>query len=408
MRIFSTTPATKEAFEELLANPGKVFEMMALDMKTIAERTLSDLLRQELTSYLGRQKYERNGKKESNHRNGSYPKKFTAKSLGELELSIPRDRKAEFSSQLVRKYERSDKALEKDICSLFLMGLSTRNIALLSKSLIGKSVSRGEVSNINKELLTGIDAWRCRDLSPLKIKYMFLDGVFFKMRVKKKITTVPMLVVVGVTTENHKIFLNIQQGDKESASTWREIFKDLKSRGLQRNEVKLGIMDGLSGLMNVFKEEFPQASVQRCQVHVARNVLAKVPRTRKQAVADKLRDIFYASSRKKSLQLFDRFAKENKNDLPSAIKCLESSLHECLSFYSFPEEEWLSLRTTNCIERVNKEFKRRTKPMEIMAGEKSAYRLLCFIAFKMELNWKAAPLHKKPSLPALQEFTQMI
>jgi transposase-like protein len=125
-------------------------------------------------------------------------------------------------------------------------------------------------------------------------------------------------------------------------------------------------------------------------------------------IADILRTIFYASSRKKALECYDEFVKNYKEELPSAVKCLGTSIHECLSFQSFPEEEWLSLRTTNCIERVNKEFKRRTKPMEIMAGEKSAYRLLCFIAFKMEMNWKVAPLHKKSGLPTLQEFTQLI
>lgn len=112
------------------------------------------------------------------------------------------------------------------------------------------------------------------------------------MRQGHSIDIIPMLVVIGVTTDNQKTFLTIQKGDKESATTWREVFKDLKSRGLDPKTVELGIMDGLSGLMTVFKEEFSHAKVQRCQVHVARNVLCKVPRKSKQEVADPLRDIF--------------------------------------------------------------------------------------------------------------------
>lgn len=237
---------------------------------------------------------------------------------------------------------------------------------------------------------------------------MYIDGVNFHMRVKRSIEVIPMLVVIGVTQSGQRTFLAIQQGDKESASTWREVFKDLKHRGLEGTKVQLGIMDGLSGLMSVFKEEFSHAKVQRCQVHVSRNVLCKVPQKQKREVSDKLRDIFYASSRKKAKENFDAFVTDFETSLPSAVKCLSQVIEECLTYYSFPSEEWRSLRTTNLIERVNKEFKRRTKPMEILAGEASAYRLLCFIALKMELGWKKCPIDKdiSPLLEA-KKFTQL-
>jgi putative transposase len=132
----------------------------------------------------------------------------------------------------------------------------------------------------------------------------------------------------------------------------------------------LGVMDGLPGLEKVFKEEFPGAKVQRCQVHVTRNVLAKVPKKLKKAVADDdLRSIFYASSKEKAMEFFAVFKEKWEKDLPSAVKCLENSIQSCLTFFICPEEEWISLRTTNVIERLNKEFKRRTKPMEIVRRE---------------------------------------
>jgi putative transposase len=141
--------------------------------------------------------------------------------------------------------------------------------------------------------------------------------------------------------------------------------KDLKRRGLNSQTITLGIMDGLPGLEKVFREEFPQAKVQRCQVHVARNVLAKVPQKLKQQVADDIRSIFYASSREKAMEFSSQFTVRWSKDVPSAVKCLQNSLDSCLTFFDFPEEEWISLRTTNVIERLNKEFRRRTKPMEI-------------------------------------------
>jgi len=188
---------------------------------------------------------------------------------------------------------------------------------------------------------------------------------------------------------------------------WRELFKDLKGRGLDALNIRLGIMDGLPGLEKVFKEEFPKAKVQRCQVHVAKNVLAKVPRKLKQAVADDMRSIFYASTKAKARKLFKEFKKEWAKELPSAVKTLGSSVDACLTFFDFPEDEWTSLRTTNIIERLNKEYKRRTKPMEIVAGEAACYKLLTFISLRMELSWRANPVGKvRPNLPFYGIYTK--
>lgn len=408
--VISSVPEAKAVFSELLSEPEKIFSMIQFDFRSVAERTLSDLLKVELTQHLGRERHQRHGVvaiDKKNYRNGSYKRNFAVKNIGNLEINVPRDRNGEFESKLIRKYERYDSAIEKDICLMFLSGLSTRSIALLSNTILGRSISAGEVSNINEKLLTGIDAWRQRDLSQMKIKFMYVDGVFFKMRVGHKIERVPMLVVIGVTEKDQKVFLAIQQGDKESASTWRQIFKDMKSRGLDKTTVELGIMDGLSGLMTVFRDEFPSAKIQRCQVHVARNVLSKVPHGKKKEVADSLRDIFYAGTRDKAKEAFQMFYADYNDVLPSATKSLANVIDECLTFFSFPQEYWLALRTSNCIERVNKEFKRRTKPMEVLAGEKSTYRLLCFIAAKMEMGWKCMPVSRAPTLPSIKEFTQL-
>ena len=166
-------------------------------------------------------------------------------------------------------------------------------------------------------------------------------------------------------------------------------------------------MDGLAGLEKVFREEFSQSKVQRCQVHVPRNVLAKVPQKLKQQVADDMRSIFYASSREKALEFSSRFSERWQKEVPSAVKCLQNSLDSCLTFFDFPEEEWISLRTSNVIERLNKEFRRRTRPMEIVAGEHACYTLLAFISIRMELYWKSNPVGKvRYNLPALRKLIE--
>jgi len=147
-------------------------------------------------------------------------------------------------------------------------------------------------------------------------------------------------------------------------------------------------------------------------VHVSRNVLAKVPRKLKPEVASDLRCIFYAPSREKAKELFQAFRRKWEQEIPSAVKCLANSLDSCLTFFKFPPKEWISLRTTNIIERLNKEFKRRTKVMEIVAGERACYNLLAFICLKMELHWRKVPMGKvlramfHPQIKALNEFTQ--
>lgn len=398
----------KEIFRELMSSPEKMFEMLDLDLKQIASGTISELLKAELTTFLGRAIYGRgNDGEEKNHRNGRYVRGYAVKGVGKIYVEVPRDRLGKYESSLIRKYEKHDQRIGQDLALMFLTGMSTRNIGLISKKLLGIKVSAGEVSNVSKELLTGIDVWRSKPLHDLKIKYMYIDGVFFSCRVKRSISKVPVLVIIGVTEDNKKIFLAIQQGDKESSTTWRETFKDLKVRGLDFSRVQLGVMDGLPGLMSVFKEEFSNARVQRCQVHVARNVLCKVPKTAKKEVADSLRDVFYASSKKLAKENYNNFVTKYNNLYPSAVKSLSTVLEECLTFFSFPDEDWRSLRTSNLIERVNKEFKRRTKPMEIMAGEASMYRILGFVCLKIEATWKTFPYRKSLDDQDLEKFTQL-
>jgi putative transposase len=393
--------------KEIERVPAKLFEYIGMSIQKEVGTFLSNLMGKELTDHIGREKYERKDGA-TDYRNGSYTRTFCIKGIGDVEVRVPRDRNGDFQSQVLPKAQRYDDRITEDLAALYLTGISTRTLSLLTKRLIGRSLSATEVSNASAELKQSVEAWRTRDLSRERFKYLFVDGVTFRMRIGKTIERVPILVVIGVKEDGTKLVLVLQSGDKESAPTWRQLFKDLKKRGLDVSTITLGIMDGLSGLEKVFEEEFPHAKIQRCQVHVARNVLAKVPRKLKQAVADDLRSIFYASSKKKAQEFAVAFAAKWEKDLPSAVKCLANSLDACLTFFSFPEEEWISLRTTNVIERLNKEFRRRTKPMEIVAGENACYLLLAFISLKMEMNWRATKIGKvRPNLPLYKKFTQL-
>jgi putative transposase len=406
MKVEVSVPEVISLFKEIQAQPEQLFEMIRVDVRKDVGKYLSKLMDIELTHFLGRDWYE-HGQGEVNHRNGSYDRNFTLKGIGEVQVDVPRDRKSEFKTQVIPRSKQYEDDIRQDLSFMFLTGVSTRSLSMISTRLIGRKISSTEISNANKDLIDAVERWRTRDLSAEEIKYIFLDGVNFDMRINGSIEKVPVLVAIGVTETGQKLVLGFQAGDKESAPTWREFFKDLKKRGLDSNNMVLGVMDGLSGLEKVFKEEFPKAKVQRCQVHVARNVLAKVPKKLKKAVADDMRSIFYASSKKKAMGFFDIFKQKWQQELPSAVKCLEHSIESCLTFFICPEDEWISLRTTNIIERLNKEFKRRTKPMEILAGENACYTLLAFICLKMELQWRSNPIGKvRKNLPHFKELEE--
>lgn len=409
MKLTVSVPEVVEIFKAIQTQPDQLFDLIRADIRQSVGQYLSEMMQVELTQFLGREPYERSGES-SNHRNGSYGRQFTLKGIGHVSVQVPRDRKGDFETQVIPRSKRYEDQLRQDLSLMFLTGISTRTLSMLSQRLIGRSVSATEVSNANQELIEAVEKWRNRDLSQEQIKYIFVDGVNFDMRTGDTIEKVPVLVAIGVSETGHRLVLGLQAGDKESASNWREFFKDLKRRGLQSQWVTLGIMDGLTGLETVFKDEFRKAKIQRCQVHVARNVLAKVPKKYKQAIADEMRSIFYASSKDKSLALFKAFKSKWQKTIPSAVKCLHQALDACLTFFNCPKEEWISLRTTNIIERLNKEFKRRTKPMEIVAGEQACYTLLAFISLKMELHWRYSPVGKvRSNLPILQgkNFTQI-
>lgn len=378
-----------------------VMDLMKLDIKSQATDFINGLMDCEFELFLGRDKYERVSGfeiSERHLRNGHYQRTFAVKGLGRLNVKVPRDRQGKYQTKVLEPYKRNEASIEEDVAVLYLLGQSTRSLALISERLLGTKISAGKVSECSGRLIESVEKWRSRPLTE-KFKYLYLDGTNFSMRIDKKIVKVCVLVVIGVDENGVKQVLALQAGDKESAGAWRQLFKDLKVRGLNKQAVQLGIMDGLPGLEKVFKEEFPEAKVQRCQVHVARNIMSKVPHSIKQKVADDLRSVFYAESKKKALSFFEDFKRTYEKEIPSAVKCLEVSLESTLCYLSFPEEEWLSLRTTNPIERLNKEFKRRTKSMEIVAGEASCYNLLAVISLRMEVYWKRHPITFQKSLP---------
>lgn len=381
-----------EMMEKVKAGKGKLnlLAIIASEAKSRTQELINSLLKSEITISLGRKNYERQEGSKQNYRNGYHKQRsFLIKGIGKIKIKVPRDRIGSFESKIIPKKQQDDGTFGDVLQEMFLAGISTRKVGDVTQKILGRNYSASEVSKAVKTMTSEMEAWRDRRLDWKTYVYLYCDGVNFKIRRDKKdIFKESVLAVIGVASDGTKDVLGFQAGNKETAEHWKSFFSSLIQRGIKFRDVQLGIMDGLPGLEEAFKDKFPNAVIQRCQVHKAKNVLQKINKKDKSNVAADMRKVFYASSKTRAKTAMRDFETKWEIKYPSATKCLRKDINSCLRFYDFPQQHWLSIRTTNPIERLNKEYKRRTKVMEILNGEQCLYRILFYISKRMEKYWK--------------------
>jgi putative transposase len=390
---------TSQQVEKVLEHTAReeFFESLTEKMREFSRMMLEATVEEELTQFLGYTSYQRIHKK-NNSRNGHY-KRNLATRLGFLEsLKVARDRSGNFQSIIIPRYKRKEQWINQRIFELFVTGASTRKMKYLTKKLFGRGYSAGTVSNINKQLTDQVRQWMNGPITD-RIVYLFVDAVHIPVR-RRTVSKESLLTVVGITDQGKRILLAMQLGDREKAGSWKEFFKNLKVRGLKSEAVRLGIMDGLPGLEQTFREEFPNSEVQRCMVHKLRNVSCKVPHKLQEEVMRACKEIFYAKDADESRQRFREWKKTYQHLVPAAVECLEKDLGVCLTFYYFPKLHWISIRTTNIIERVFREFRRRIRQMDALQGEDAALRILYALATEINTRWEERHVR------GYREFTQ--
>jgi putative transposase len=381
--------ALVKQFEE---SPAEAMQEVIGQMRSAFRSTLERLMDTEIELFLGSQK--------GNKRNGYVERTYGVKGVGEIKLKVPRDRNGQFVSKVVPPKRRYDVGLEKEIALLNLAGLSTRMLSLVSKRVLGINVSATEVSNALHTIVPEAKKFLNRSLGDRKFVYLYIDGTNFAVR-RSTVELEPTLVVIGVDEHGCKTVVSAVQGDKDAKSAWQMVFADLKSRGLESKTVQLGIMDGLPGLATAFVEAFPRAKAARCWVHKARNVLPRVPKRYQAAFKSDWDAIQYAENKAAATAAYQALRERWQATCGDAVDCLERDLDALLVHYEFPPEHWAALRTTNPIERVNKEFKRRSKSMETVSPNGLA-ALLAFVALRLEYGWATTPItsNKLKNLPA--------
>jgi len=381
IKVEISMPEAAKALDEFRREPKRTFELISHEITSAVSNLFDQILQIEMSIFLGQPDQK------NNKRNGYYERDFALKGVGCIRIKMPIDRKRNFKSVVIKSHEQIDPRLKEDLAVLHLAGISTRLMAMLSKRILGVAVSADTVSKSLGVIEERATQWLTRPLGENKYWALFIDGTNFRIQRRGSTEKEPSLVVVGIDARNCMSILAVEPGTKDNVEAWRSVFNELSKRGLDVSSVRIGIMDGLPGLEKLFLEMFPKSVTARCWVHALRNALAKTPKRLTDSFKLLAQGVMYASSENQARVAFEKLKTTMNQDAQRAVHCLEKDLDSLLVHYRFDKKFWRTLRTTNPIERVNKELKRRVKSMETI-GERTLETLIAFTAMRLEFYWQ--------------------
>jgi transposase-like protein len=352
-------------------------------LRGLVERAVQAILEAQMTAHLGAAKHER-GEGRTGYRNGYKPRTLVTR-VGTLRLAVPQDREGTFSTELFARYQRSEQALVATLMEMYLHGVSTRKVAAITEELCGTAFSKSQVSALAGRLDGELAAWRERSLGEHAYPYLTVDARYEHVRVDGRVVSQGVLVVAGVRGDGVREVLAVSVADSESEASYEALFRSLKERGLRG--VELVTSDDHRGLVAAIARHFQGASWQRCQVHTARNLLATVPQSRRRELADDLRAVFAASTRAQAQASAEAAADRWRPTHPKVAARLEEELEAALTCLAFPAEHRRRIRTTNGVERLNQELKRRTRVVRIFPNRESLLRLVTALAMEQSEEW---------------------
>jgi len=389
-RIPPSKRMEQEFFQSIFEGKNLLSGMVQAGAQLMLQRALEE----EVTVFLGRGHYKRGKRLQGGYRNGYEPAAISS-GEGKIQVELPQTRETEFSfrSVILELWQRRSENLEKLIPALYVKGLSQRDIErTLQENLGVGKVSRSVVSKLSRKIYSDFDQWRKRDLSGHKILYFFLDAHYLALRQgtdKKE----GVLVAWGITEEGKKVLLHIDRGERESYDCWKTFVEDMKLRGL--NEPLLVILDGNLGLKKMIRECFPYSLVQRCQVHKMRNILSKLPKDIQTKMKRLIHSAFYAKDYPEGLRIARDIIARFEDEFPSAMECLGESLEDVLCVLKFPATHRKSIRSTNLLERLLGESKRRTKVIPRFPTEKSCLSLVYAVLIDVSAHWHGLKMTPK-------------
>ncbi|MDC1286913.1 IS256 family transposase [Gammaproteobacteria bacterium] len=336
------------------------------------EETLNAMLDAEADEMCNAQRYEHSPDRVDT-RAGSYTRKLHTKA-GEVEVKVPKLRKQTFETAIIERYRRRDISIEEAIVQMYLAGVSVRRVEDITEALWGTRVSSGTVSKLNQKVYKHIERWRVQPIEG-EYAYVYLDGIVLKRSWGGEVKNVSLLSAIGVDEDGYRRILGVCEGHKEDKAGWHGFLKHLKDRGLQG--VRLMVSDACLGLVESIEEVYPGADWQRCVVHFYRNVFSHVPHTKVREVAAMLKAIHAQENKEAAKEKASQVVEKLKAmKLSAAAKLVDQSIHETLTYYDYPSEHWLKLKTNNPMERLLKEARRRTKVVGAFPDGHSALMLV--------------------------------
>ena len=351
------------------------------------ELVLQALIEAEATERIGADRYERSEER-SAWRNGARERLLATKA-GDVNLKIPKLRKGSFFPSILERRRRIDRALFAVVMEAYVHGVSTRKVDDLVAALGAASgISASEVSRICKGLDEEMAAFRTRSLGHVEFPYAFLDATYLKGRVRNQVVSRAVVAATGVSAEGEREVLGLAVGDTENEAFWTEFLRSLRSRGL--SGVRLVISDHHLGLKNAIATVFVGAAWQRCRVHFMRNALAKVPRANAEMVAADNRTIFAQPAAGAVGEQFERIVATLSTQFPEVAAMLCDAREDLTAFAAFPLEHWRKIWSTNPLERLHREVKRRTNVVGVFPNDESIVRLVTAVILEQHDEWAVA------------------
>jgi len=375
MDLNKITPMIVESLEDLSKN-GLVNLIPAL------ERLMNELMKIEREQVLQAAPYERTERREG-YANG-FKNKHLKTRFGQLQLDVPKTRGVPFYPSCLEKGDVTEKALKNALAEMYVQGVSTRRVKKITEELCGTEVSSSQVSRMAKILDEELEGFRNRDLG--KIRYLYLDADYQKVRHNGHVIKMACLKAVGVNEEGYREVLGISCNLSEAEVHWRKFLEGLTTRGL--HGVELVISDDHAGLRGALQSHFTSVPWQRCLFHLAQNAQSYVPQVKyREEVGREIREIYQAAKLGEAENRKKEFIKEWEEKAPELCEWLEENFIEGLTFFNYPKAHWKKIRTVNVVERLNQEVKRRTRVARLFPNEESCERLVTAIAKNIHEDW---------------------
>lgn len=358
-------------------------------MKQLVEGCVQQLLQAEVAQHLQAEPYVRSSQR-TGQRNGTKPRTLVSRA-GVLELQLPQVRDGSFHTELFARYQRCEQALAATLMEMVIGGVSTRKVARITEELCGKTFSKSTVSALCTQLDPVVKAWNERRLEGKAYPFLLVDAIYVKVRSEGRVRSQAFHLAVGINASGTREILGCQLYDGESTTSWKEFFLWLNTRGL--SGIDLVVSDAHGGLVSAVQETFVGASWQRCQAHFLRNIEDACPKALQKELHPRLVALLHAPDEAAARAELERVLTRYEQRAPKAMAILEEGFEDAIAVLALPESIRTRLRTTNAVERLNQELRRRERVVRIFPAQQSVTRLLGMVLLEQDEVWQTNPTY---------------